>query len=170
MERCPNGYILEKVIGNRQENLCFNGLIEIGELSGGLCFPLRLCDVQVMDIRPCGARRSTRLEFTVCVTVMDGRGCRAEGIARFEVESCIRGCCACGVNVRRGAEIRVISARFCPPCCFEACFEICLQTLESRCELVGGRDKCCTQCPQLPLYPPPPRPSAPHFHEHFSGF
>lgn len=163
------GYIVEKIVGNRRENLCFEGMLEVCGLPCGLCPPLCLTAMEVLDIRTvCGTcSPGARLQLTVCCSVCDSRGCRAEGTARFEIESCLKPG-ECGGTLRRGAQIAVRSARHCPPCAFDVCLEICLQTIVSRCGLCGSKESCPPACPPLPpLYPPPcrpaPRPSCEHF-------
>lgn len=163
------GYIVEKIVGNQREDLCFDGAIEVCSLPCGLCPPLCLTGMEVLDIQPLcgGCAPAARLRLTVCCCVCDSRGCRAEGTAKLEVESCL-GSGKCGCTLRRGAQIAVRSARHCPPCAFDVCLDICLQTIMSRCELVGGKDSCRPPCPPMPpLYPPPCRPAQRPSCEHF---
>ena len=157
MEGCE--YIVERIIAKRCEPLCFRGHIAVSGLSPGLCPPLCLCGVKVMDIRPCGAQ--DELELTLLLTVHDARGCSAEGRACLHLTSCAP-CAPCGMgtSVRRGAEIQVSEASFVPPCGFFVCLNIELHTLVSRCELACCPPCTCARpsCPVLPLYPPPPKP------------
>ena len=154
------GYIVEKIISSDTEDVCFSGLLQISGLPDGLCSPLCLRGVDVMRVEPvcesldlCGVRR---LRVLLCCYVSDSRGCRAEGTACIEVEVCGRnGPRACGVNVRRGAQVFIQNACFCPPCAFDVCLRLCITTIVSRCEAVGSRPACPTPCPDLPLYPPP---------------
>lgn len=167
------GYIVEKIVGNQGEKLCFEGRLEISGLPCGLCPPLCLTGVEVWDIRAvCGScQPGARLQLTVCCFVCDARGCRAQGMAKLEVSSCLSPE-GCGGTLRRGAQIAVLSAAFCPPCAFDVCLEICLQTVVSRCELLSGREKsCCSPCPPMPpLYPPPCRPAPKRPCGHFEYF
>lgn len=185
---CPEGgYIVERIVGSDREDACFSGLLPIKGLPDSLCPPLCLRGVDVMQIEPvcagahacdmgpiCGDGQ--RLRVTLCCFVTDSRGCRAEGIACIEIQvSGRRRPYACGVNVRRGAEIFVQSACFCPPCAFDVCLNLCINTIISRCEMVGQRPSCPPSCPppcpDLPLYPPPIHcPPRGHRCEHFCGW
>lgn len=163
------GYIVEKIIGNQKENLCFDGTLEVCGLPCGLCPPLCLTGMDVLDIQTvCGTcAPGARLELTVCCFVCDSRGCRAEGRAKLEIESCLRPG-ECGGTLRRGAQIAVRSYTPCSPCAFNVCLEICLQTIVSRSELIGGKESCHPPCPPMPpLYPPPCRPAPRPHCEHF---
>ena len=156
------GSIVEKIISSDTEEVCFSGLLQISGLPECLCPPLCLRGVDVMRVEPvcegldaCGVRR---LRVTLCCYVSDRSGCRGEGTACIEVEVCGRsGPRMCGVNVRRGAQVFVKNACFCPPCAFDVCLHLCISTIVSRCEAVGARPACPPPCPDLPLYPPPIR-------------
>lgn len=158
---CPEGgYILEKIVQNDREELCYTGLLEICGLPHHLCPPLCLRSAEVMNIEPCMPDACTpcgeqRFRLALLCCVVDSRGCRAEGMAHIEVllHRGIRP--PCGMNVRRGVQVQVRSACFCPPCSFDVCLGLCINTIVSRCEIVGKQPACPPSCPPLPLYPPP---------------
>ena len=161
MEECE--YIVERVVSRRSEELGFRGMIEVCHLPACLCPPLKLCAMEATDIRPGVESCGETLEIHVCLTVQDGRGCRAEGFGVFRIQSDPRRPCSCaGLQVRRSADICVREASFCPPCGFLVCLSVVLQTVLSRCELTGGASCCPPKpaCPPLPLYPPPCPPDA----------
>lgn len=159
------GYIVERIVSNQKEDICFEGLLQINGLPAHLCPPLSLCGIDVVCLEPCRAaepccapRPMQRLAVTLCVCVIDSCGCRAEGEACIEISVCGRhGRELCGLNVRRGAQVYLSSACFCPPCAFQVCLNLCVQTILSRCEMIGQRPLCPSPCPDLPLYPPPVR-------------
>lgn len=157
------GYIVEKIVNRQTESLCYDGLLTLDGLPAGLCTPLRLCDAQVTQIRPCGNPQcvcdAQPLILTLLCTVMDARGCRAGCCASIELKSCakIDDCAAAFLNLRRGAEICVGCAHFYPPCGFHVSLRVLLQTVLSRSELAAA-PVCSPPCPPaLPLYPPPVR-------------
>ena len=162
---CDGGYIVEKIVQRQSESLCFEGFLPLNALPNDLCGTLSLCAVEVLQIRPCQGGLSPcgcggeRLELTLLCTVADARGCSAQVCASIEVESFARASCGSqGLNLRRGAEVCVGFARFCPPCGFEVSLRIALHTVLSRSELTSSRPSCPAACPQpLPLYPPPIR-------------
>lgn len=156
------GYIVERIVSRQSESLCFEGILALDNLPAGLCPSLTLCDVQVVQIMPCApcgtlSHGSERLAMTLLCTVSDSRGCHAECCANIELESCARpaGCSQMGLNLRRGAEVCVGCAHFCPPCGFHVSLRILLQTVFSRSELAQARPSCAPCPPPLPLYPPP---------------
>ena len=60
-------------------------------------------------------------------------------------------------NLRRGARVCVKYAHYCPSVGFDVELLIEIETLIT-CLCVMGQKGVCTQnCPQLPLYPPPPQ-------------
>ena len=176
---CDGGYIVERIVQRQSETLCFDGLLTLNGLPCGLCGPLSLCDVEVVQIRPVGGfdpcdacnpcnpcgcdpfGGCDHLAVTLACTVVDSRGCSGEGFATIQVQSCAQMCSPRqGLNVRRGAQVCVGFSRFCAPCAFEVSLKLSLQTLYSRSEWMNGRpscpqDHCCP--PALPLYPPPIR-------------
>lgn len=163
---CDGGYIVERIINRQSESLCFEGFLSLDGLPCGLCAPLTLCGAEVVQIRPCLSGMAPcgcgheRLALTLLLTVVDSRGCRAETCATIEVESCARpmNCSQQGLNLRRGAEVCVGFAHFCPPCGFNVSLRILLQTIFSRSELTSPYPSCACACPPaLPLYPPPIR-------------
>ena len=170
---CDGGYIIERIVHRQSETLCFDGLLTLNGLPCGLCAPLSLCGVEVVQIRPIGGfdpcdpcgcdpyAGCDRLAVTLACTVVDARGCSGEGLATIEVQSCAQRCSPRqGTNVRRGAQVCVGFSRFCAPCAFEVSLKLSMQTLYSRSEWMSGRppipqEGCCPQ--PLPLYPPPIR-------------
>lgn len=159
------GYIVERIIDQQRQNLCFEGTIRIEGLSQCLCPPLRFCSAEVLQVQPCDRQeghmgacrcvgeRTERVAILLCCRVMDSRGQREEGLAWIETEACLGRCFG---NVRRGAEIEVSQARFCGSSMFEICAQICLLTIVSRSEMACAPCMCKPACPQLPLYPPAP--------------
>ena len=173
---CDSGYIVERIVQRQSETLCFDGLLTLNGLPCGLCAPLTLCNVEVVQIRPVGGfdpcnpcspcgcdpcGGCDQLAVTLACSVVDARGCSGEGFATIQVQSCAQMCSSRqGLNVRRGAQVCVGFSRFCAPCAFEVSLKLSLQTLYSRSEWMSGRppysqDNCCA--PALPLYPPPIR-------------
>lgn len=149
---CPaNGYIVERVLSSRCEMLCYKDTIQFLDLPCGLCPPFCLQGVEVICIcvDPCNAQC---LQMTLRCILTDRRGCRAESTVKISVQTESQRT-LCGVNVRYGADVSVQSACFCAPNAFHVCFRIRLNTIFSRCEIIGG--KCASPCPELPLYPPP---------------
>lgn len=183
---CDGGYIVERIVHRQSETICFDGLLNLSGLPCGLCGPLSLCGAEVVQIRPTGCPAPSDpcrprggcdpcspcnpcnpcggcdwLAVTLACSVVDARGCSGEGLATIQVQSCAQTCAQhMGTNVRRGAQVCVGCARFCPPNAFEVSLKLSLQTLYSRSEWTGGRppvpqENCCMQA--LPLYPPPVR-------------
>ena len=162
---CDYGYIIEKIVHRQSESLCFEGILPLNGLPNGFCPPLTLCNVEVLQIRPCrngmmscGCGKE-RLEISLLCVITDAYGCQTECCSTIEVESCVNSPCAQqGLNMRRAAEVCVGFNRFCPPCGLEVSLRIQLQTLFSRCEMVSSKPACSISCPSpLPLYPPPIR-------------
>ena len=158
------GYIVEKIVHRKSESLCFEGFLPLNNLTDRLCPPLTLCGIEVLQIRPCKRNvcscERELLEITLLCLITDARGCRGQGFATIEVESCDNNwpCSQSGLNLRRGAEICIGFSRFCAPCGFEVSLRIALQTILSRCEITSSRPHCDNPCPPaLPLYPPPIR-------------
>lgn len=173
------GYIVEKIIGQHKQEACFEGCITLSGLPAHLCPPLTLCGVEVVQVQPrginhacsacnCAPAKDFRqpldtpsaihdvLLVTLLCQVVDSCGCRSEGIACIDIELCRpNGHEICGVNMRRGAQVFVRNACFCAPCSFQVCMDICVQTVMSRCEVLGNKPFCAPVCPPLPLYPPP---------------
>lgn len=149
---CPTGgYIVERVLDSCSEMLCYNGTIQFADLPCGFCTPLCLRSVEVVCIclDPCDAHC---LQMTLRCVVADNRGCCSEVMTKISIRK-EPPRMQCGVNVRYGAEVSVQSACFCAQNGFQVCFHIRLNTIFSRCEIIGG--KCTPSCPELPLYPPP---------------
>lgn len=150
---CPtNGYIVERILSSRCETFCYNGTIQLLDLPCGFCPPFCLRSVEVVCIcvDPCNDQC---LQMTLRCLLTDTRGCRAESTVKISIQTNTQKS-LCGVNVRYGADVTVQNACFCPPNAFNVCLKIRLNTIFSRCEVIGG--KCASACPQLPpLYPPP---------------
>lgn len=165
--RCPDGgYIVERIVGRQTEELCFDGRLDLCGLPCGLCPPLTLREAVVIDVRPCPpepcdpcTNGGARLKLTLLCTVTDARGCMSEATACIDAVSFARVCRpGQGLLLRRGAEVCVVSACFCPPCGFDASLRILLTTIASRSEITPGCGPCRPPCPPpLPLYPPPAR-------------
>lgn len=159
---CDGGYIVEKIVHRQSETICYDGMLTISGLPEPCCCPWTLCAVDVTQIVPCGEDfcgcGSTRLKMTLLCTVADRCGNRMECVSCIEVESCAKARWLQGTNLRRGAQVILGCARFCPPCAFEVSMKVLLQTVYSRCEMLSSAPACPPAYPMpLPLYPPPVR-------------
>lgn len=168
---CPEdcGYIVERVLSSQTHTCCFDGMLTVCGLPARLCPPLTLCGVSVLEVKPCERAElhggccppcgaGSRVALVLCCQVKDQCGKCAEGASQIEVEVppvCREG--RRGGCLRRGAEVELVSARFCAPCAFAVCAHICIQTVLSCCEMVGPKRPCPPMCSFLPLYPPVPR-------------
>lgn len=143
-------YIVERIIGGRRDDACFEGTLCIEGLPCSFCTPHALCRASVCDIRTvsrgCGCEK---LRLLLCCLVSDAHGCRAEGTACIEIDVP-----ACTGTVRRGAQVGIAYAQSCQPGCFETKLNVSVQTIVTQCELIGGREPC-EPCCMPPLYPQP---------------
>lgn len=161
---CDGEYIVEKVVGRFRQPCCYRGplIVEPGE---EICPPLCLKHIEVTNIAPvctagCSSHGMQRLCLTLMLFMIDGRGCRYQSSTQIETEVCdLKNGPNVGLeNIRRGARVCVRYAQYCPPTGFETELQIEIETLITRLEAVGRKGMCVQNCPQLPLYPPPPRP------------
>ena len=156
-------YIVEKVIDRFRQSCCYSGHLTL-EQGQNNCPPLCLRHVEVTDIKPvctscCHPCGMQRLCLTLTLFGTDGRGCRYQAQTQIEVE--VRNAQNrpnVGLeNLRRGARVCVKYAQYCPSVGFDVELLIEIETLIT-CLCVMGQKGVCTQnCPQLPLYPPPPQ-------------
>lgn len=159
---CEGEYIIERVIGKNRQQCRYCGPLSV-ENGGTLCLPLFLKEIEVVDIasacsaQPCACGLQ-RLRLTLLLWGIDGRGCRFQSYAEIETEVCeeTNRPSVCKINVRRGAQVCIRRAQFCPPSGFDVELLIKIETIVSRPEMIG-RERCCPPaCPPLPLYPPVP--------------
>lgn len=148
---CDAKYLVERIVTSERENIRLNGTLCIDGLPCGLCYPLILSRVQASDIRTVLRERGKeRLSISLICRVVDAVGRRAEGFGSVEIDSCVVPRVGA---VRRGAEIRIVSAECARLTAFDAVLDICLRTVVTCSELLGMHDPCepCKAFP--PLYP-----------------
>lgn len=145
---CNAKYLVERIVMSERENLRLNETLCVDGLPCGLCSPLSLSRVQTSDIRTvlreCGKER---LCISLICWVVDAAGRKAEGFGSMEIDSCVVPRMGA---VRRGAEIRIVSAECARLAAFDAVLDICLRTVVTCSESLGMHEPCKAF---PPLYP-----------------
>lgn len=171
------GYIAERILSNRREELCCCCTLDIDGLDPCMKPPFTLRHIEAACIRPicgnicfaeahgCNRKQTERIQLCLMCWVGDACGHVSCGHAQIEIDA---QAVSCPGNIHRGAEIAIAQARFCGMASFWVELRIDLYTVLSRTELIQPA-KCECEHQRLPLFPPACQPAClpmPKAHTH----
>ena len=143
-------YIVERIVSEKCETVCFCGRAELTHISCRLCKPFQLQGAEAVCIESC--RDNGRVLITLHLYLQDAKGRRGEGRTSIAVDA-EPVSDTCGLKVYRCAQVRVERACFCPPSAWELSIRVCLKTFLCRLEIIGSGKKPEHEQRFPPLYP-----------------